>query len=79
MSKTAKLLTKMAAMQEIKGDEIVKKIEKLVKIPSPTGFTGKVRDKKRKIYSSYSSLKICARSQASETRGDRKVYVRRFS
>ena len=44
MSKTAKLLTKMAAMQEIKGDEIVKKIEKLVKIPSPTGFTGKVRD-----------------------------------
>ncbi len=44
MSKTAKLLTKMVAMQEIKGSEIVKKIEKLVKIPSPTGFTGKVRD-----------------------------------
>ena len=39
MSKTAKLLTKMVAMQEIKGSEIVKKIEKLVKIPSPTGFT----------------------------------------
>ena len=34
----------MKLLKEIKGDKIVEKIEKLVKIPSPTGFTGKVRD-----------------------------------
>ncbi len=34
----------MKLLNEIKGDKIVEKIEKLVKIPSPTGFTGKVRD-----------------------------------
>ena len=34
----------MKLLKEIKGDRIVEKIEKLVKIPSPTGFTGKVRD-----------------------------------
>ena len=44
MSKTAELLKQITAMKEIRGDEIVKRIEKLVKIPSPTGFTGKVKD-----------------------------------
>ena len=34
----------MKLLKEIKGEKIVEKIEKLVKIPSPTGFTGKVRD-----------------------------------
>lgn len=34
----------MKLLKEIKGDKIVEKIEKLVKIPSPTGFTGKVKD-----------------------------------
>lgn len=34
----------MKLLNEIKGDRIVETVEKLVKIPSPTGFTGKVKD-----------------------------------
>ena len=34
----------MKLFSEIKGEKIVEAIEKLVKIPSPTGFTGKVKD-----------------------------------
>ena len=44
MSKIEKILAQTKAMMKVDGDLIVKKIEKLVKIPSPTGFTGKVRD-----------------------------------
>ena len=42
--KMAKIARQTSIITEIKGDKIVDKIEKLVKIPSPTGFTGKVRD-----------------------------------